>query len=168
MAQDGLELRTLITQDGQVRTSLEPETICDPGPGEIVVRVEAAPIVPSELALHLVPTDPSTLAPAGPTERPALLAQVAPPHLGAVPGRIGQPMPAGDKGAGAVIEAASEFAHLVGRKVAARDCTGLPDGMHAYEGRGLFVNPLTSLGFVEPMRMEGHTAIVHTAAASNL
>ncbi len=181
MAQDGLELRTLIAQDGQLRISLEPVTIGDPGPGEVVVRVEAAPINPSDLALLLGPADPSTLAAAA-GEPPALLAQVAPHHLGAVRGRLGQPMPAGNEGAGTVIEAASDVAHLVGRKVgmwgggmyatlrkiAARDCIVLPDGIDSREGASLFVNPLTALGFVETMRMEGHTAIVHTAAASNL
>ena len=143
MAQDGLELRTLITQDGQLRISLEPVTIGDPGPGEIVVRVEAAPINPSDLALLLGPADPSTLAAAGSAEHPVLLAQVAPPSLGAVRGRIGQPMPAGNEGAGTVIAAAPDVAHLVGRKVgmwgggmyatlrkiAARDCIVLPDGI---------------------------------------
>jgi NADPH:quinone reductase-like Zn-dependent oxidoreductase len=182
MAQDGLELRTLIAQDGQLRISLEPVMIGDPGPGEIVVRVEAAPINPSDLALLLGPADPSTLAAAGSAERPALLAQVAPPHLGSVRGRIGQSMTAGNEGAGTVIAAAPDVAHLVGRKVgmwgggmyatlrkiAARDCIVLPDGIESHEGASLFVNPLTALGFVETMRMEGHTAIVHTAAASNL
>lgn len=182
MAQQGLELRTLIAQDGQLRISLEPVTIGDPGPGEIVARVEAAPINPSDLALLLGPADPSTLAASGSAGQPALLAQVAPQHIGAVKGRIGQPLPAGNEGAGTVVAAAPDVAHLVGRKVgmwgggmyatlrkiAARDCIVLPDGVQPHEGASLFVNPLTALGFVETMRMEGHTAIVHTAAASNL
>ena len=182
MSQDGLELRTLIAQDGQLRISLEPVTIGEPGPGEIVVRMEAAPINPSDLALLLGPADPSTLTAAGPAERPVLLAQVAPAYLDAVRGRLGHPMPAGNEGAGTVIAAAPDVAHLVGRKVgmwgggmyatlrkiAARDCIVLPDGMESHEGASLFVNPLTALGFVETMRMEGHSAIVHTAAASNL
>ncbi|MHB2167589.1 zinc-binding dehydrogenase [Alsobacter sp. R-9] len=182
MAQDGLELRTLITQDGQLRISLEAVTIGDPGPGEIVVRVEAAPINPSDLALLLGPADPATMAAGGTAGQPMLLAQVAPQHLGAVRGRIGQPMPAGNEGAGTVITAGPDVADLVGRKVgmwgggmyatvrkiAARDCIVLPDGVEAREGASLFVNPLTALGFVETMRMEGHSAIVHTAAASNL
>ncbi|MCZ8101322.1 MAG: zinc-binding dehydrogenase [Burkholderiales bacterium] len=182
MAHHGLELRTLIGQDGQLRISLEPVTISDPGPGEIVVRVEAAPINPSDLALLLGPADPATLAAAGSPGQPALLGQVAPHHLGAVRGRIGQPMPAGNEGAGTVIAAAPDVAHLVGRKVgmwgggmyatlrkiAARECIVLPEGIDSRDGASLFVNPITALGFVETMRMEGHTAIVHTAAASNL
>jgi NADPH:quinone reductase-like Zn-dependent oxidoreductase len=182
MPQDGLELRTLITQDGQLRISLEPATIGDPGPGEIVVRVEATPINPSDLGLLLGPADPATLHAGGSAEHPTLLAQVAPPHLGSVRGRIGQSLPAGNEGAGTVIEAAPDVAHLLGRKVgmwgggmyatlrkiAAGDCIVLPDGMESPEGASLFINPLTALGFVETMRMEGHTAIVHTAAASNL
>jgi NADPH:quinone reductase-like Zn-dependent oxidoreductase len=182
MAHDGLELRTHIAQDGQLRLSLEPVAIGAPGPGEIVVRVEAAPINPSDLALLLGPADPSTLAASGATGQPTLLAQVPPSSLGAIRGRIGQSLPAGNEGAGTVIEAGPDVAHLVGRKVAmwgggmyatlrkvaARDCIVLPDGAEAREAASLFVNPLTALGFVETMRMEGHTAIVHTAAASNL
>ncbi len=182
MAREALELRTLITQDGRLRISLEPMTIDPPAPGEIIVRVEAAPINPSDLALLLGPADPATLTAGGSAEHPALAAQVSPTSLGAVRGRIGQPLPAGNEGAGTVIEAAPDAAHLVGRKVgmwggsmyatlrkvAARDCILLPDGVDSREGASLFVNPLTALGFVETMRMEGHTALVHTAAASNL
>ncbi|MFO1147831.1 MAG: zinc-binding dehydrogenase [Alsobacter sp.] len=182
MARDGLELRTLITQDGQLRISLEPVTVGEPGPGEIVVRMEASPINPSDLALLLGPADPATLAAGGATGAPVLLGQVAPPQLGAVRGRIGQSLPAGNEGAGAVIEAGPDVAHLVGRKVgmwgggmyatlrkiAARDCIVLPEGTQARDGASLFVNPLTALGFVETMRMKGHAALVHTAAASNL
>lgn len=182
MAQDGLELRTLITPDGQLRISLEPVTLEAPAPGEIVVRMEAAPINPSDLALLLGPADPATLAAAGPGGQPALLAQVAPAALGSVRGRIGQSLPAGNEGAGTVVEAGPDVSHLVGRrvgmwgggmyatlrKIAARDCIVLPDGIASREGASLFVNPLTALGFVETMRRDGHAAIVHTAAASNL
>ncbi|WP_293859167.1 zinc-binding dehydrogenase [uncultured Alsobacter sp.] len=178
MAHDALELRTLISAEGELRITLEPVTIADPGAGEIVVRVEAAPINPSDLGLLLGPADPSTLAAAG----SALVARVSPAGLSAVQGRVGQAMPAGNEGAGTVIAAAPDVAHLVGRKVgmigggmyatlrkiAARDCIVLPEGIGAAEGAALFVNPLTALGFVETMRMDGHKAIVHTAAASNL
>jgi hypothetical protein len=44
----------------------------------------------------------------------------------------------------------------------------LPEGTTAAEGASWFVNPLTALGMVETMRREGHKALVHTAAASNL
>jgi NADPH:quinone reductase-like Zn-dependent oxidoreductase len=179
MAHDALELRTLITQDGELRITLEPASLGDPGTGEIIVRVEASPINPSDLALLLGPADPSTLAAAGPA---TLVARIAPAHLGMVRGRIGQALPAGNEGAGTVIAAGPDTMHLVGRKVAmwgggmyatlrkiaVRDCLVLPEGVDASEGASLFVNPLTALGFVETMRMEGHKAILHTAAASNL
>ncbi len=54
------------------------------------------------------------------------------------------------------------------RCVAAAACLELPAGARAADGAAAFVNPLTALGMVETMRMEGHTALVHTAAASNL
>lgn len=182
MAHEARELRTLITQDAALRITLEPVTIGDPAPGEIVVRVEAAPINPSDLGLLLGPADPATLALETASGSPTLVARVAPAHLAAVQGRIGQAMPAGNEGAGTVIAAAPDVAHLMGRKVgmigggmyatlrkiAARDCIVLPEGIESHEGASLFVNPLTALGFVETMRMEGHKAIVHTAAASNL
>ena len=182
MAHEGLELRTLITQAGELRISLDSVTIGDPAPGEIVVRVEAAPINPSDLGLLLGPADPATLATADNGGNPALVARVAEAHLAAVQGRIGHALPAGNEGAGTVIAAGPDVAHLVGRKVgmiggamyatlrkiAARDCIVLPEGVECSQGASLFVNPLTALGFVETLRMEGHKAIVHTAAASNL
>jgi NADPH2:quinone reductase len=52
--------------------------------------------------------------------------------------------------------------------VNAAACLVLPDGTPARDGASSFVNPLTALGMVETMRREGHSALVHTAAASNL
>jgi NADPH2:quinone reductase len=54
------------------------------------------------------------------------------------------------------------------RTVKAAQCLVLPDGTKPSEGASAFVNPLTALGMVETMRREGHKALVHTAAASNL
>jgi NADPH:quinone reductase-like Zn-dependent oxidoreductase len=179
---DGLELRTLITADCDLRITLDPIALPEPGPGEIVVRVEAAPVNPSDLGLLLGPADPATLAASGTDAAPALVARILPRFLDAMAGRIGKALPAGNEGAGTVVAAGADVAHLLGhrvgmigggmyatvRKLPAKECIVLPEGVASAEGAALFVNPLTALGFVETMRMEGHKALVHTAAASNL
>ena len=180
-AYEGLELRSTITSSGDLRLSLEPVPIRDPGPGEVLVRVEAAPLNPSDLALLLGPADLSTLTVAdGPP--PTTTATVPPERLGAMRPRIDQSMPVGNEAAGTVVRAGKGAEALLGRKVgmlggamytryrtlAARDCSALPDGASAADGASMFVNPLTALAMVETMRREGHVALVHTAAASNL
>jgi len=177
-----LELRSLTTSDGQLRLSLEQVTLDEPGPDELVVRVEATPINPSDLALLLGPADVSTIRAEGTPERPVLVADIPQQRLGAIRTRLDQSMPVGNEGAGTVIKAGSEVQHYLGkkvgmlggamytqfRKIRARDCIILPEGASAADGASMFVNPLTSLGFTETMKAEGHKAIVHTAAASNL
>ena len=178
----GLELRSLITSDGQLRLNLEEVTLGEPGPDEVVVRVEATPINPSDLALLLGPADVATIRAEGTPERPVLVADVPAKRLGAVRARLDQSMPVGNEGAGTVIKAGNQVQHFLGKKVGmlgggmytqyrklpARDCMILPEGASVVDGASMFVNPLTSLGFVETMKAEGHKAIVHTAAASNL
>lgn len=178
----GLELRSLATSDGQLRLSLEEVTLDAPGPDEVVVRVEATPINPSDLGLLLGPADVSTIRAEGTPERPVLVADIPQQRLAGIQARLDQSMPVGNEGAGTVIEAGSNARHLLNKKVAmsggamytqlrklrARDCIVLPDDATAADGASAFVNPLTALGFTETMRAEGHTAIVHTAAASNL
>lgn len=182
MSQSSLELRSTITADGVLRISLEEVTVPAPAPGELLVRVEAAPINPSDLGLLLGPADMTTLQAGGTADAPVLTAQVSPQGLAAVRARLGQSMPVGNEGAGTVVDAGPELQHLVGRRVAMiggamyaelrlispDNCIVLPEGASAAEGAALFVNPLTALGFVETMRAEGHTAIVHAPAASNL
>lgn len=178
----GLELRSLATSDGQLRLSLEEVTLDAPGPDEVVVRVEATPINPSDLGLLLGPADVSTIRAEGTPERPVLVADIPQQRLAGIQARLDQSMPVGNEGAGTVIEAGSNVRHLLNKKVAmsggamytqlrklrARDCIVLPDDATAADGASAFVNPLTALGFTETMRAEGHKAIVHTAAASNL
>jgi NADPH:quinone reductase-like Zn-dependent oxidoreductase len=178
----GLELRSLVTADGALQVSLEPIVLEEPGSGELVVRVEAAPINPSDLGLLLGPADVSTLRSEGIAEHPVLAADVPAQRLPTVQARLGQSLPVGNEGAGTVIRTGPHLQHLLGRKVAmvggamyatlrkvsVRDIIVLPENASAADGASLFVNPLTALGFVETMRAEGHRAIVHTAAASNL
>jgi len=178
----GRELRSTVRESGTLELSLEEVTLPEPAADEVIVRVEAAPINPSDLGLLLGPADVATLRAAGTSARPVLTFDVPSARLAGLKARFGQSLPAGNEGAGTVIAAGADAAALQGRRVGmiggamyadyrklkARDVVRLPDGASAADGASMFVNPLTALGFVETMRAEGHKAIVHTAAASNL
>jgi len=180
----GLELRSLIKADGTLEVSLARVDVPEPAADEVVVRVEATPINPSDLGLLFGAADMSTAKVAGTAQQPVLTASVPAAAMRAMAGRLDQSMPVGNEGAGAVVKAGSSDAAkaLLGKTVAmiggamyaqyrtirARDCMALPAGATAADGASCFVNPLTSLGMVETMRREGHKALVHTAAASNL
>jgi NADPH:quinone reductase len=179
-----LQLRTLLKDDGELELSLVDVPVPQPGPSEVLVRVEAAPINPSDLGLLFSAADLSTVKPSGTPDRPIIKATVPKGVLGALASRIGQSLPAGNEGAGVVVAAGSspEAQAMLGKTVGAfggqmysqyrclpvSQCMVLPEGTTAAEGASCFVNPLTALGMVETMRMEGHKALVHTAAASNL
>ena len=178
----GLELRSTVDAEGHLTLSLEEVTLTPPGDDEVIVRVEAAPINPSDLGLLLGPADISTLAVSGSADRPVVTFAIPPARLGAVRARVGQSLPVGNEGAGTVIAAGAGGQGLIGRKVGMiggamytqyrklklHELVPLPDGASAADGAAMFVNPLTALAFVETMKLEGHKAIVHTAAASNL
>ncbi len=178
----GLELRSAVDAGGVLTLSLEEVTLAAPGPDEVIVRVEAAPINPSDLGLLLGPADVASMTVAGTPDRPVATFQVPAGRMGGLRARIGQSLPVGNEGAGTVIDAGENGHALIGRKVgmmggamyaqyrklSLREVAPLPEGASAADGAAMFVNPLTALSFVETMRMEGHSAIVHTAAASNL
>ena len=177
----GLQLRSLIKASGELEVSLAKVDIPDPAADEVLVRIEASPINPSDLGLLLGAADLST-AKAGPG--PTLTATVPPQLMRAMAGRVDQSLPVGNEGAGTVVAAGSDPAAqaLLGKTVAgiggamyaqyrtlkAADVLPLPAGATAADGASCFVNPLTALGMVETMQREGHTALIHTAAASNL
>lgn len=181
----GLELRSLVTPDGTLELSLHDVEIPAPGPDEVVVRVEASPINPSDLGL-LIPAaaDMAAATVAGTPERPVVTAPLREGALAGMAARIGASLPVGNEGAGTVVAAGESpsaqalLGKTVGiagggmyaqyRVVNAAACLVLPDGATAKEGASSFVNPLTALGMLETMRREGHSALVHTAAASNL
>ena len=179
-----LQLRSLVKASGELEVSLIRVPIPVPLPDEVVVRVEASPLNPSDLGLLFGAADISTATPSGTPEQPVLTARIPADRMKAMAGRVGQSMPVGNEGAGVVVTAGSskEAQALRGKVVAifggamysqyrcikASQCLVLPDGTTAAEGASCFVNPLTALGMVETMRREGHTALVHTAAASNL
>ncbi|WNV09727.1 zinc-binding dehydrogenase [Tardiphaga sp. 709] len=180
----GLELRSLIKSSGELEISLQQVAIPAPGPDEVVVRIEAAPINPSDLGLLLGAADPASAKASGSGASSVVTATVPQANMKAMGGRLDESMAVGNEGAGTVVKAGSSEAAqaLLGKTVAmiggamyaqyrvikAKECLPLPEGTTATEGASCFVNPLTSLGMVETMKREGHTALVHTAAASNL
>lgn len=178
----GLELRSTVDDDGVLTLGFKEVSLGAPADDEVIVRVEAAPINPSDLGLLLGPADIATLEETGDHERPALRFRIPEERRGGVRGRLGQSLPVGNEGAGTVIAAGAAGQDLIGRtvgmigggmfaqyrKLKARDVVPLPDGASAADGAAMFVNPLTALAFAETARAEGHKAIVHTAAASNL
>ena len=178
------QLRSLVTPDGELRLTLPSVDTPQPGEREVLVRVEAAPINPSDLALLLAMADVSQAVASASADEPTVTAPVAEPVLRSLAGRVGVPMPVGNEGAGVVVAAGEspEAQALLGRTVgflggatygelclaSPRMCLPLPEGADPADGASSFVNPLTALGMVETMRREGHTGLVHTAAASNL
>jgi NADPH:quinone reductase-like Zn-dependent oxidoreductase len=178
----GFQLQSLLTDAGELELSLEERANEPPAPNEVVIRIEAAPVNPSDLGLLLGAADLSTAQTTG--EGSARRTRMNVPATGRrlMAGRLGRAMTVGNEGAGVVVAAGERAAHLMGKTVAvaggsmysqyrtvvADSCLVLPDDVSPAEGASCFVNPLTALGMVETMRAEGHVALVHTAAASNL
>lgn len=180
----GLQLRSLVTDDGHLKLFLQSAPIPEPGENEVVVRIEATPINPSDQATLIIPADVSTGETTGTGADTVYTAKLRKGIESRVKPRVGKPLPIGNEGAGTVVKAGSSDAAqaLLGKTVAVLDgalycqyrkvnvmqCMTLNEGTTAKAAASCFVNPLTSLGFVETMRMEGYKAIIHTAAASNL
>ena len=178
------QIQSTITSGGELRLTIADVPTPDPRSDEVVVRVEAAPINPSDLGLLIGGADMDQAAVSGTPDAPVVTAPIPEQLLAAQTARFDEPMPCGNEGAGVVVRAGDspEAQALIGKTVAliaremysqervvrARDCLVLHEGTTPAEGASCFVNPLTVLGMVETMRLEGHTAMVHTAAASNL
>jgi NADPH2:quinone reductase len=180
----GLQLQSTVQSNGELTLSLAHVAVPAPGPNEVTVRIEAAPINPSDLWLMLAGADFRTGSTSGTPAEPIVTAKVPDALLRTMQARFGVAMPVGNEGAGVVVEAGSSPAAqaLLGKKVAMvagamfsqlrtvplESCLPLPDDVTPAQGASAFVNPLTALSMLETMRREGHTALVHTAAASNL
>ncbi len=179
-----LQLRSFVKGSGELELSLVSVEVAPPTDSQVWVRIEAAPINPSDLGLLFGAADMATVQLSGTADRPLITARIPPGAMKSMAGRLDESMPVGNEGAGLVVAAGSSAAAqaLLGQRVAvlggamytqlrcveAEACLRLPDGATAADGASCFVNPLTSLGMVETMRREGHKALVHTAAASNL
>ncbi len=179
-----LTMLTLVKPEGQLELSLARLPLDAPKDHEVVVKVLAAPINPSDLGLIIGGADPSTGRTSERDGLPVATFDVPPAGMRAMAGRVGEALAIGNEGCGVVIAAgASDAAQaLMGKTVAllggsiyaeyrtlaAGMCMELPAGTDAKDGASCFVNPLTSLGFTETMKMEGYTGLIHAAAASNL
>lgn len=179
----GLELRSTVSDDATVTVTIEEGPVTPPGDDQVVVRVEAAPINPSDLRMLFAGGDVSAAERAA-SGTPTVRVPVKPAALAGLVPRLGRALPAGNEGAGTVIAAGSSprAQELVGRVVgffsgnayaqyralSVDQCIAMPDGVTPEQAASPFVNPLTALGMVETMRGEGHTALVHTVGASNL
>jgi NADPH:quinone reductase len=184
MAETGLQLRSEVKSSGELELTLAEVPAPAPGADEVLVRVQATPINPSDLGLLIGPADLSGIKVSGSAERPVVTAPIPAQFMKMLAARADQALPVGNEGAGVVIAAGSDpkAQALLGKTVAmiggamyathrlvkAADVLVLPDDATAADGASCFVNPLTALGMVETMRLEGHSGLVHTAAASNL
>jgi NADPH2:quinone reductase len=179
---NGLQLRVEVSPDFEIELSLRDRQVRAPGPDEVLIRVEAAPIHPTDVSLLLGQADTSQARVGGTAREPVVKAPLPQAARSAYAARIGRSSPAGTEGAGVVVAAGANAQALVGKRVAvmagamyaefatvkAAGCLVLPDDVTPAEGAACFVNPLTALGMVETMRLEGRTGLVHTAAASTL
>ncbi|MEE4152536.1 MAG: zinc-binding dehydrogenase [Erythrobacter sp.] len=179
MTTTGKQLFTTLSADGKLTLEVSEESFPEPTGNQVLVKVEAAPINPSDLAILTSAADFDNAE----YSSGKVVAQMPEPFLSGQRGRHGQRLPAGNEGAGEVIATGDgDMAKaLMGKRIAcapghafsqyaiADAMMCLPLGDHSSEeGASSFVNPMTALGFVETARMEGHEAIVHLAAASNL
>jgi len=181
---EGLALRSLVRADQTLELFLDMVGVSEPGPDEVLIRVEAAPLNPSDMGLLFGGADMAAAVASGSVDCPLITAPVPDAAMRGLAARVGAPMPVGNEGAGTVVAAGESPAAqaLLGKVVAAAGggmysqyrpvnialCLELPAGATAIQGAASFVNPMTALGMVETMRMENHSALVHTAAASNL
>ena len=179
-----LQLRSLVRSSGQLELSLAEIPVSHPGPDDVLVRIEATPINPSDQGLLFGAADMGSATATGTRARPVITAPISGAAMKAMAGRLDQSLPLGYEAAGVVVESGDAPAAqaLLGKKVAilgsatysqyckiaAGQCLVLPDDVSAAEGASAFINPMTALGMLHTMRSEGHHAIVHTAAASNL
>ncbi|MEQ8263100.1 zinc-binding dehydrogenase [Pseudohaliea sp.] len=184
MSDTALQIQSLLREDRVLEVRLAEVPVPAPAADEVLVRVEAAPINPSDLGLLFGTADMTTARATGTPERPVIEADVPENAMRMMTGRIGQALPVGNEGAGTVVAAGDDPSAqaLMGRTVGvfggelysqyrcvkAPQCLPLHEGTTAEQGASCFVNPMTALGMVETMVMEGHKALVHTAAASNL
>ena len=181
---DGRALFSTANADGTLSVSLVPQQLAPLGEDELLVRIEATPINPSDLGLLFGPANVSTARADATATNQTMVLDIPAPFQRAVAARVGQAMPVGNEGAGTVVAAgaSAEAQALIGRVVATfggmmyrtyrtvrvADALVLPAGATAREGASLTVNPLTAMAMVGTMRREGYTGLVHTAAASNL
>ena len=177
------QIRSIVTSEGNIEISIVKVDKPIPADDEVLIEVHAAPINPSDIGLLL--TFAGDLANINISEsgddlvasikiHPGLMASMKP--------RLDKSLAVGNEGAGIVVDAGKNVKELIGKTVGlaggsmysqyvcvpAINCLVMEEGTTPKEAASSFVNPLTALSFIETMKMENHSAIVHTAAASNL
>lgn len=178
------QMISTVSAEGELTMELVDKPIPELGEDDVLIRVEATPINPSDQGVMFGWASMAKATSSGEGKATKLTAPVSPQGMGVMKARIGQALTVGNEGAGTVVAAGSgtyaqslmgKVVAVMGggmyaeyRKAPAMMCLVLKDGHTARDGASCFVNPLTALSMVETMRMEGHTALVHTAAASNL
>jgi NADPH2:quinone reductase len=177
------EIRSKVTSEGNIEISIASAEKPVPTDDEVLIEVQAAPINPSDLGLLLsFAADLETINVSGSGDETVTSMKIHPALMGAMKPRLDESMQVGNEGSGVIVDAGANVKDLIGktvglaggamysqyRAVPASSCLVMNDGTTAAEAASSFVNPLTALGFIETMKMENHTAIVHTAAASNL
>ena len=181
--QTSKEIRSKVTSEGNVEISIATVAKPIPSNDEVLIRVEAAPINPSDLGLLLsFAADLNTINITGSGDETITSIKIHPGLMGAMKPRLDESMQVGNEGSGVILDAGANAKDLIGKTVGlaggsmysqyrcvpATSCLVMEDGTTSQEAASSFVNPLTALSFIETMKMENHTAIVHTAAASNL
>ena len=177
------EIRSTVTSEGNIELSITKAERPIPSADEVLIKVEAAPINPSDLGLLLsFAADLSSISTSGSEDETVTSMKIYPALMGSMKPRLDQSMQAGNEGAGVIVDAGENVKELIGKTVGlaggamysqyrcvpAASCLVMDEGTSPAEAASSFVNPLTALSFVETMKMENHTALVHTAAASNL
>jgi NADPH2:quinone reductase len=181
--QTSKEIRSKVTSEGNIEISIATVAKPIPSDDEVLIRVEAAPINPSDLGLLLsFGADLTSINVTGSGDETVTSMKIHPGLMGAMKPRLDESMQVGNEGSGVIVEAGVNAKDLIGKTVGlaggsmysqyrcvpAASCLVMDDGTSSSEAASSFVNPLTALAFIETMKMENHTAIVHTAAASNL
>ena len=182
-ANSSREIRSTVTNEGTLELSIAVQERLVPGDNEVLLEVGAAPINPSDLALLIsFAANLDTLAVSGSGDQTVTSMELHAAMMGALKPRMGESMPVGNEGGGVVVDAGVNAKHLIGKTVGAaggamyseyrclpaHSCLVMNEGTTPTQAASSFVNPLTALAFIETMRLENHSAILNTAAASNL
>ena len=177
------EIRSEITSEGKLNLSIATSDVPTPGDDEVLIKVEASPINPSDLGLLIsFAADLESISTSGEGENTVTSMGIHPGLMQSMKPRLDKSMKVGNEGGGVIVDAGKNVKDLVGKTVGvaggamysqyrclpAMSCLVMNEGTTSAEAASSFVNPLTALGFTETMKLENHTALVHTAAASKL
>ncbi|MDC1138851.1 zinc-binding dehydrogenase [Gammaproteobacteria bacterium] len=177
------EIRSEITSEGKLNLSIATSDVPIPGDDEVLIKVEASPINPSDLGLLIsFAADLDSISSSGSGDETVTTMGIHPGLMQSMKPRLDKSMQVGNEGGGVIVDAGKNVKDLIGKTVGvaggamysqyrclpAMSCLVMNDGTTSTEAASSFVNPLTALGFTETMKLENHTALVHTAAASNL